>query len=184
MNRWGGNVEPVSLLGNTSWATISAGVSVKLGQPGAPTTPPPTPPPTPVGDFANFQNQYNGLCLDVAGKLKADGSTVRIACGVLSVQRDFARYSRNLAHSVDSAAMSPQPVNSLALSPPCVLPEYISPPSTDSLTTIELVNPRLPHATRPRSYRWMCGRACQTRTSSSASTITLDAWWIRTRESV
>jgi hypothetical protein len=77
VNRWGGNVEPISLIGNNSWSIITAGVSVKLGQPGAPTTPPPTPPPTPAGNYANWQNQYNGLCLDVRGKLTADGSTVR-----------------------------------------------------------------------------------------------------------
>lgn len=122
VNRWGGNVEPVSLLGNTSWATVSAGVSVKLGSPGAPTTPPPTPPPTPVGDYANFQNQYNGLCLDVAGKLKADGSTVRMyhLRRFVSAKRLCTVHTQeNLVQRVFGyrCCMSTQLVNPLAPSP-------------------------------------------------------------------
>lgn len=76
VNRWGRNVPPVSLLGNTTWASATATVSVKFDS----STPPPapTPAPTPPTPYSNFQNQYNGLCLDARGKGTADGTQVDV----------------------------------------------------------------------------------------------------------
>lgn len=67
VNRWGRNVDPVSLLGNATWSKVTASVVVKF-EAGA--TPPPSPPPptSPPTIYTNLQNQYNGMCLDVQGR--------------------------------------------------------------------------------------------------------------------
>lgn len=79
VNRWGGNVNPVSLLGNTTWTTLTASVKVKVEARSPPPTLPPTPsPPSPSSNYVNLENQYNGLCLDVRGKGTADGTQVDV----------------------------------------------------------------------------------------------------------
>ena len=77
VNRWGSNVPPVSLIGNTSWADVTVSASVLLdGAPEPGPAPAPTPAPPPGPQYVYFQNEWNRECVDVNGRATAEGSAV------------------------------------------------------------------------------------------------------------
>lgn len=76
VNRWAGNVPPISLIGNASWADVTVSVDVLVEKSGVAPVPHPTPPPTPPSAFQHWQSKYNDECLDVTGKLTQDGAAV------------------------------------------------------------------------------------------------------------
>ena len=88
VNRWGGNVEPVSLIGNASWTDVEVTVSVMIDATGGAPTPPPTAPP-PSGNFFHWQNAFNEQCLDVAGHGSKVGGVVDTWTCVSATNEEF-----------------------------------------------------------------------------------------------
>lgn len=97
VNRWGNNVNPITLIGNASWADISVSVDVLLG-PGPP--PAPTPPPSPLSKYQHWQSKFNGECLDVKGKGTFDGAEVDTWSCVTATNEAFG-YDSVSGHFVD-----------------------------------------------------------------------------------
>lgn len=87
----------MSLLGNATWATVTATVSVLLGH-GAPSPPPPPPPP--LTGFYSWQNAHNKLCLDVKGKLRSNGAIVDVWTCVDDYNEKFS-YDAESGHIIE-----------------------------------------------------------------------------------
>ena len=103
VNRWGGNVNPISLIGNASWVDVTASVAVLVQKnpahrrnqqsvgPLPPTLPPQTPPRLAPGPtFVNWQSTHNSECLDAEGWMpRGVGSRVNTRSCVTSKHDAF-----------------------------------------------------------------------------------------------
>ena len=100
VNRWGRNVNPITVIGNSSWVNVTATVDVLIGA-GSP--PPPPPKPQPSGGFYHWQNAYNGECLDLESNRRDPGSRVDVWTCVSANNEQFA-YDAATGHLVEKTS--------------------------------------------------------------------------------
>ena len=96
VNRWGRNVNPITVIGNATWVNVTATVDVLIGA----GSPPPPPPPKPSGGFYHWQNGYTGECLDLESNSRSPGSRVDVWTCVSADNEQF-NYDPATGHLIE-----------------------------------------------------------------------------------